>query len=360
MPSPALLFYPELIRGNIAEAIRIAGSPERLRPHAKTHKTREVGKLELDAGISKHKVATIAEAELLADAGAPDVLIAYPLVGPNTARLVQLMRKFPDTRFSSLIDDAQATAALGATLDAAGLRGDVLMDINCGQNRTGIAPDEAARELYRLAAGTPGLNVMGLHIYDGHQRAIDFAERDKAVRESLAPCLALRKELEEMGLPVRLMVCGGSPTFPVYAAMDFPGLELSPGTFALHDVGYGERFPDMAGFTPAAVVLTRVISKPTSDRLTLDLGTKAVASDPPAGQRCVVPEIPDATMVGQNEEHLIIQTPAAGRFHVGDALYAFPMHVCPTSALYRAALAVEGGRIVGEWPILARDRVLTV
>lgn len=363
MPSPALLFYPALIRANIAEAIRIAGSPSRLCPHAKTHKTREVVQLELEAGISKHKVATIAEAELLADAGAEDIVIAYPMVGPNTLRLVQLMKKFPNVRFTSLIDNLDAAHALAATCNDAGVPGrecDVLMDIDCGQNRTGIAPGQAARELYCAAAAMPGLNVVGFHVYDGHQRAADFAERDRDVRDALAPVLKLRAELEDAGLSVPRMICGGTPSFPVYAAMDFPGLELSPGTFALHDVGYGDRFRDMSGFVPAAALLTRIVSKPTPDRLTLDLGTKAVASDPPAGQRCVVPEIPDANMVGQNEEHLIIQTPAADRFHIGDALYAFPMHVCPTSALYRAALVVEDGQVVGEWPILGRDRCLTV
>src|SRR5438105_11792659 len=97
--SPALVFYPELIRRNIARVIEMAGSPERLRPHVKTHKTREIARLLLDAGVTKHKCATIAEAEMLAECRVPDVLIAYPLVGPNVQRLVELMRKYPETRF---------------------------------------------------------------------------------------------------------------------------------------------------------------------------------------------------------------------------------------------------------------------
>src|SRR5437764_13734928 len=86
VPSPALRFYPELIRRNLARVLELAGGPARLRPHVKTHKTREIVQLELAAGITKHKCATIAEAELLADAGAADVLVAYPLVGPNCER----------------------------------------------------------------------------------------------------------------------------------------------------------------------------------------------------------------------------------------------------------------------------------
>src|SRR5947209_1317096 len=95
VPSPALLFYPDLIRQNLRRAVEVAGGPDRLRPHAKTHKTREITRLWLDLGVTKHKCATPAEAEMLAAAGAPDVLIAYPLVGPNADRLARLAERFP-------------------------------------------------------------------------------------------------------------------------------------------------------------------------------------------------------------------------------------------------------------------------
>ena len=99
IPSPALLFFPDLIRRNIARALEIAESPERLRPHVKTHKCREIVELELGRGITKHKCATLAEAAMLADCGVPDVLIAYPMVGPNITRLAELTARFPATRF---------------------------------------------------------------------------------------------------------------------------------------------------------------------------------------------------------------------------------------------------------------------
>src|SRR3954454_2217692 len=116
--SPALLFYKDLIRKNIARAIEIAGNPERLRPHAKTHKTREIVRLELEAGITKHKCATLAEAEMLAGCGAPDVLIAYNLVGPNCARLARLLRAYPDCRFSVLADHPAGVESLSRALAA--------------------------------------------------------------------------------------------------------------------------------------------------------------------------------------------------------------------------------------------------
>ena len=138
------------------------------------------------------------------------------------------------------------------------------------------------------------------------------------------------------------------------------GLECAPGTCFLHDHSYGSRFADMAGFTPAALLLTRVISRPTPTRLTLDLGYKAVASDPPAGKRCVLLDVPQYEPILQNEEHFVIETPAAERFPPGAEVYAVPTHVCPTCALHRHAHVVEGGKVTERWEIVARDRRLTI
>src|SRR5262245_39168130 len=114
--TPALLFYKDLIRRNIARAIEMAGSPKRLRPHVKTHKTVEIVHLELEAGIMKHKCATLAEAELLARAGAEEVFIAFNMVGPNCARLARLNAAYPKTRFAVTGDNEQALRALSAAM----------------------------------------------------------------------------------------------------------------------------------------------------------------------------------------------------------------------------------------------------
>ncbi|MFO0852594.1 MAG: hypothetical protein U0871_29140 [Gemmataceae bacterium] len=106
--------------------------------------------------------------------------------------------------------------------------------------------------------------------------------------------------------------------------------------------------------------MTRVVSRPTADRVTFDLGTKAVASDPPLARRVHLLDVPEYTPVGHNEEHYVIETPHADRFTPGDVVYALPGHVCPTVALHKEALVAEGGRVVGRWAIAARDRVLTV
>jgi D-threonine aldolase len=358
--SPALLFYKDLIRNNIARAIEMAGSAERLRPHVKTHKTREIIRLEMESGIHKHKCATIAEAEMVASCGVTDLLIAYPLVGPNCGRLARLMRAYPRCRFSVLADHPAGIMALSKAMAGDGQQVDVLLDIDVGQHRTGVAPGTEALELYGMIHRSPGLRAGGLHAYDGHNRQESFVERQAAIRTQLEPVFNLRTALIQKGLPVPRFVVGGTPTFPIHARLDFPDLECSPGTMILHDHGYGSRFPDVAGFVPAALLLTRVISRPTPVRVTLDLGYKAVSADPPLSNRCLLLDVPDYQPILQNEEHFVIETPAAERYRPGDEIFAIPTHVCPTVALHRQAYVIENGQVAGMWEIAARDRVLSV
>jgi D-serine deaminase-like pyridoxal phosphate-dependent protein len=207
---------------------------------------------------------------------------------------------------------------------------------------------------------SPGLRAGGLHVYDGHNHQESFVERQAAVRTQFEPAYKLRTALEQKGLPVPCFVAGGTPTFPVHARLDLPGLECSPGTLILHDHGYGSRYADLAAFTPSALLLTRVISRPAPTRMTLDLGYKAVASDPPAGKRCVLLDVPAYEAVLQNEEHLVVETPAADRYRPGDEIFAVPTHICPTVAMHRHAHVIENGRYVETWEVAARDRVLSV
>src|ERR1051325_4999892 len=123
--SPALLFYKSLIARNIANLVKRAGNPAKLRPHVKTHKTRQIVQMELAAGITKQKCATIAEAELLAQCGVPDILLAYPLVGPNCARFAQLVDKYPHSTFSTIADHAVGIEQLSDAVAKRGRRADV-------------------------------------------------------------------------------------------------------------------------------------------------------------------------------------------------------------------------------------------
>jgi len=219
---------------------------------------------------------------------------------------------------------------------------------------TDTAPGPAAIELYRAMATTPGLRPGGIHAYDGHLRQTNLAERTAAAADGIARADALRAELVRQRLPVPRIVWGGTPTFPVHARRT--DVECSPGTCVLWDASYASQVPDL-DFLHAAALLTRVIGKPGANRLCLDLGHKAVASEMPH-PRAVFPALPDARAITHSEEHLVIETARAADFSVGTALYAIPWHVCPTVALHDRALIVCERRIVDTWPIVARARRL--
>lgn len=357
--SPALVIFREVLEENLRKMIAVAGGPERLRPHCKTHKMPRVVELELAAGINKHKAATFAEAEMLALAGAKDVLLAYNLVGPNIRRAVAFRRQFPHVALRVTADHPRPLSELGAAMKAAGQEIDVLLDVDTGQHRTGVPVSLEAEELYQRIAETPGVTTGGLHVYDGQNHQTSRDDRRQAVDSCWEPVLEFRERLLERGLPVPRIVAGGTGSFPIFAEKELPGLELSPGTCVFHDAGYGDTFPDL-DFAPAALLLTRVISRPAPDRLTLDLGYKAVAGDQPAGRRVRFPDLPTAKEVLHNEEHLVLETPDAARYTPGDELLAIPRHVCPTSALHKEAYVVADGAVIDSWQVTARDRKLTV
>lgn len=357
--SPALIVFRELLEANLASMITIAGKPDRLRPHCKTHKMPQVTKLELARGIAKHKCATFAEAEMLAEAGARDILLSYNVVGPNIGRAVVFLKRFPHVSFQVLADHPQPIAELGQAMTEAGLTIDVVLDLDVGQHRTGVPVGLQAKALYQTITATPGLRGGGFHVYDGHQHQKSREDRAAAVNAEWDKVIALRDELCRSGLAVPRIVCGGTGSFPIYAAKTDSAIELSPGTCIFNDAGYSEAFPDLV-FKPAIAILTRVISRPAVDRVTLDLGYKAVASDPPVGKRLTLPDLPDAEQVLQNEEHLVIRTSRAEEFQPGDEMYAIPRHICPSVALHKQVFVVADGKLVDRWDVVARDRWLTI
>ena len=152
------------------------------------------------------------------------------------------------------------------------------------------------------------------------------------------------------------IVIGGTPAFPFHARRS--QVECSPGTFTFWDAGYGNSFPDMH-FKYAAILLTRIISIIDEQTLCLDLGSKAVAPDP-ALPRVVFPDHPEATVLSQSEEHLVVKVPDTTAYQVGDVWKGVPIHICPTVNLYEQLNVIQKRRWTSSWTVVARKRVINV
>lgn len=354
--TPSLLVFPERIAHNIEQMLKIAGGPENLRPHIKTYKMAEVISMQMKVGINKFKCATIAEAELLAKTGAKDALLAMQPVGPNMVRILALTIAYPKTQFSCLADNLKTVKDLSVEAAKQGTEIGVFVDINNGMDRTGIPPNEEAFQLYKTIHETSHLTPRGLHVYDGHLRLSNFEERKKACNEALAPVIQLRDRIDAEGIKVESLVVGGSPTFPVHTLRK--DVATSPGTTLLWDEGYGSKFKDMP-FKCAAVLVTRIISKPAPNQICLDLGHKSIASEMPF-PRLQFLNTHDFEQLGQSEEHLLVKTSTPEKFAIGDLFYAVPMHICPTVAKYPSVMVIEEGKVVDSWKVAARDHKITI
>ena len=354
--TPSLLIYPDRIESNIRRMVEIAGSPIRLRPHVKTHKMPDIISLQMKYGIDKFKTSTISETEMVAQCGAKDILLAMQPVGPNIERFFRLKKKFPATEISCIADSEDIIRKLSDAALGAGIETSVWLDINNGMNRTGIAPGEKAIRLFKLTGSLPMLKRGGLHIYDGHLHENDFPLRQRRCHDAFVPVQNMINSLLSEGIEPFNVVAGGSPTFPVHAANK--NTDCSPGTTLLWDFGYSSSFSDM-NFLHAAVLLSRIVSKPGRDLLCLDLGHKAVAAEMPQ-PRIKILNIDNYEIVSQNEEHLVIRTKSAGKFNPGDPVYSIPWHICPTVDRHDYVNVVTDHMVTEQWAVEGRKRVLTI
>lgn len=353
--TPSLIYYLDIIRQNIQTAIEEAGGSERLWPHVKSHKSADMVKLQMKYGITKFKTATIAEAEMAAQAGAKKVILAYPLIGPNIDRYIDLAKAYRSTSFFAIGDDREQLRHLSERCIEMKFCMTVLLDINMGMNRTGV-PIDQMEALYRFACTLPGIHMKGLHCYDGNHNNKDFEIRNREVVKADEQIEAIMQHLTADDLECDVVVAGGTPSFPCHA--ENTEWYLSPGTAFITDGGYQRNLPDLS-FVPGAAVMTRVISHPAPGMFTIDLGYKGIASDPQA-QRGYIVGLEEAQVVLHSEEHWVFQIDDESKIPaIGTCLYVIPTHICPTSALYPGILVAKKGEIVATWEVTARNRKIT-
>ena len=350
--SPGLIVFPEIVRSNIKLAIdMVGGDVARLRPHIKTHKTQEVNDLLLEAGIYKFKCATIAEAELLAISKAKDILLSIQPTGTTLSRFIELILNYQKSQFSCLVDDYLAAEKVNELALKNNIYINIFIDLNVGMNRTGIVPKNAFQLIDKITNHLPNLIIKGLHAYDGHIRDFDIDKRIDHVQQDFVDFYELIDHIDPKNKYE--LVVGGTPSFLVHRTND--RFVCSPGTFVFFDIGYSSLFPENT-FKMAVQIISRVISKPTSSTICIDLGHKSVAAENPIENRVRFIDFPNWTLKSQSEEHGMIEVNDHANIEIGQIIRMYPYHICPTVALHQNLQVIEDDEMVGEWVVKARNR----
>ena len=355
--SPSLVLYEDRLMFNLQKMLdMVGGNSSKIMPHVKTNKMPEVIKRMVALGISNFKASTIAEAEITAREGAKNILIAHQLVGPKILRFLSLITTFPNTNFSTLIDNPDSALLLNRLAKEKHLKIDIYIDINNGMDRSGIKIGVELDKLIEEISKCNSLSLKGLHVYDGHLRQPDFNNRKQNVEEGIIESQKLFSQLKTQ-YPDLKMICGGTPTFTSHLS---EGDRIcSPGTCVLWDYGYGDKLQEQ-DFKYAALLISRVISKPTEGIVTIDLGHKSVGAENPIHQRVKFLNLNDYELMSQSEEHGVLKVKDWNTLKVGDVLYGVPFHICPTINLHDYVSVIQNNRKANEWDITARKRRIEI
>jgi 3-hydroxy-D-aspartate aldolase len=359
--TPALVLDLDALEANIAAMAAWAKSQSiALRPHAKTHKSATIGRRQLDAGALGLCCAKLSEAEALAAAGLRRFLLTAPVVGARRIdRLLNLNASCEDLML--VVDDAANVAALGAAATAAGQRLNLLIDVDVGQERSGVTTPDGALTLAEAIAGHDSLAFKGLQGYAGHvQHIADFGERSAASQQALAFLAEVRDRLEAAGHPCPIMTGGGTGSHAIDPAGGVLN-ELQVGSYIVSDVEYDA--VDLTGdgkrhFRSGLFVYARVISACHAEEresfVTIDAGSKSLAMDGPAPVVAFgAPEGTTYTCVGDEFGRLTLPAGAAP-LKPGDLVGLVVPHCDPTINTFDFYHCVRGDELVALWPIEAR------
>lgn len=350
--TPALVVDPEVLDGNIsrmAEASRSQGFA--LRPHAKSHKCARIADRQLRAGARGLSVATIGEAEAFARAGVDDLFIAYP-VWLDADKTRRLRRLADDVALRVGVESVEGARRLGEALRGSVRPVEVLVEVDSGSHRTGVPP-HAAGEVGKVAADT-GLDVVGVFTFPGHGYGHDPQARERAARDEERTLGEAAQELRDVGLDVRVVSGGSTPTVGQWQ----PGAvnELRPGVYVFNDAT--QLAIGTCGVEDLALVAAAtVISVPAPDRFVLDVGSKVLGSDRSSWVtgHGYLPRFPQGTITGLWEHHAVVRLPDGVRGPgLGSVVAVVPNHICTPVNLADELLVVQDREVVDRWPVTAR------
>ena len=358
LPTPALTIDLDILGRNLdrmATYCREHGL--HLRPHSKTHKTPEVARMQLERGAAGLTVAKVGEAEVMADAGLDEILVAYPVLGvDNLRRLARLARV---GRLLMALDDEATAEALSRAAAEQGATIGVLVEFDVGYGRCGVEAGPACVALARRIEKLPGLRFRGLMTYFGNVWGTE-EERKVGIRQTGAHVERALNAFREARMTVEIVSGGSTPSAQL--AHQVHGLtEIRPGTYVYNDLNTLHQGACSLEDCAARVVTT-VVSTAVPGRAIVDAGSKTLSSDPlRAGPRAgygYIVEMPDALLIKLNEEHGHLDiTKSARPFRVGEVLTVVPNHVCTCVNMHDEAFLLRNEQVVGCWRILARGKI---
>ncbi len=354
--TPALLLDLDAFERNLDRMdASLKGKSIKLRPHAKSHKCPDIALRQLKRGAVGVCCQKVSEAEAMVDGGVPDVLIANEVVGaPKLRRLAALAKR---ARIAVCADDAGNVTALDEAARAAGVKLDVLIEVNVGANRCGVEPGEPALRLSQAVSRSRNLRFAGLQAYQGaaqHLRKVE--ERRAAIEAACAQVRETMELLEDARIACERVTGAGTGTY-MFEAVSGVYHELQAGSYIFMDVDYAKNDWTESGiprFEHSLFVWTTAMSRPAPDRAVVDAGLKASSVD--SGMPRVA-ELEGAEYVKASDEHGVLKLNGSVRLAVGDKLKLIPGHCDPTVNLYDQYVCVRGGRVEAIWPITARGAV---
>ena len=348
--TPALLLDLDAFERNLATMAEAARGL-RLRPHAKSHKCPEIAKQQVAAGAVGVCCQKVSEAEAMVDGGIADVLVSNELVGrAKLARLAELAKR---ARVSVCVDAAANAGDLDDAARAAGVRLDVLIEVDVGAHRCGVEPGEPALRLARVVNEFGNLRFAGIHAYQGaaqHLRSIE--ERRAAIAQAVEKTRRTRDLIEDEGLDCETVTGAGTGSF-LFEGSSGVYTELQPGSYVFMDADYGRNSWDgFPRFVQSLFIWTTVMSTPVAGRAVVDAGLKAHSVD--SGMPLVV-GLPGVEYAKASDEHGVLKVAAGARAPaLGEKLRLVPGHCDPTVNLYDWLVGVRGERVEALWPITAR------
>ncbi|WP_227763471.1 alanine racemase [Zhaonella formicivorans] len=362
LDTPALVLDLDKLEQNIRDMSAFAKEYNiKLRPHIKAHKIPEIALRQIETGAVGITVAKLGEAEVMAEAGITDILVAYPVVGPEKVeRLVNLAK---EATVSSVVDNLEQAQALSAAFSKAGLTLPVLVEIDTGLKRCGLAPDKEVAEFAARLQALPGLTFKGLMTHAGHVYGVkDPGEVPRIGRQEGEILVELAALLAEKGIEVEEVSVGSTPTAKHSGKVE--GVtEIRPGNYVFYDaiqIGLGVALPERCALT----VLCTVVSAPEKGRRIIDAGSKTLALDRGAHGNALVtgygylPDWPGWQVARLSEEHGIMESEKSGHGpRLGEKVRIIPNHACPVVNLADAVYVVKAGEIVEKWQVAARGKV---